>query len=64
MDTLSDSSLVFIAAGHFQLEIQVEGMGGGTGTGAAPIIGKALREKGTPTIGVVTTPFEFEGIST
>eukprot|EP01118_Nematostelium_gracile_P014125 TRINITY_DN5453_c0_g1_i1.p1 TRINITY_DN5453_c0_g1~~TRINITY_DN5453_c0_g1_i1.p1 ORF type:complete len:371 (-),score=114.95 TRINITY_DN5453_c0_g1_i1:73-1185(-) len=51
MDALSESSLVFIAAG----------MGGGTGTGAAPIIGKALRERGTPTIGVVTTPFEFEG---
>lgn len=43
--------MVFIAAG----------MGGGTGTGAAPIIAQAAREKGVLTVGVVTKPFMFEG---
>lgn len=37
------------------------GMGGGTGTGAAPVIAKYAREKGILTIGVVTKPFHFEG---
>ena len=37
------------------------GMGGGTGTGAAPIIAKAARERGILTVGVVTKPFQFEG---
>jgi cell division protein FtsZ len=37
------------------------GMGGGTGTGAAPIIAKAARERGILTVGVVTKPFHFEG---
>ncbi|HYZ47433.1 MAG TPA: cell division protein FtsZ [Sphingomonas sp.] len=37
------------------------GMGGGTGTGAAPVIAKAAREKGILTVGVVTKPFSFEG---
>ncbi|WP_088309540.1 cell division protein FtsZ [Novosphingobium sp. B 225] len=37
------------------------GMGGGTGTGAAPVIAKAAREKGVLTVGVVTKPFLFEG---
>ena len=37
------------------------GMGGGTGTGAAPIIARAAREKGVLTVGVVTKPFLFEG---
>ena len=37
------------------------GMGGGTGTGAAPIIAKAAKEKGILTIAVVTKPFDFEG---
>ena len=37
------------------------GMGGGTGTGAAPIIAKTARELGILTIGVVTKPFHFEG---
>ena len=45
------SNMVFIAAG----------MGGGTGTGAAPIIAKAARESGILTVGVVTKPFNFEG---
>ncbi len=38
------------------------GMGGGTGTGAAPIIAKACREQGILTVGVVTKPFHFEGV--
>lgn len=48
---LEGSHMVFIAAG----------MGGGTGTGAAPIIAKAARDKGVLTVGVVTKPFLFEG---
>jgi len=51
MSELSDCNMVFITAG----------MGGGTGTGAAPIIAKATREQGILTVGVVTKPFEFEG---
>ena len=46
-----DIDMVFITAG----------MGGGTGTGAAPVIAKAAREKGILTVGVVTKPFAFEG---
>jgi cell division protein FtsZ len=37
------------------------GMGGGTGTGAAPVIARACRERGILTVGVVTKPFHFEG---
>jgi cell division protein FtsZ len=37
------------------------GMGGGTGTGAAPVIAKCAREQGILTVGVVTKPFHFEG---
>ncbi len=37
------------------------GMGGGTGTGAAPVIARAARERGILTVGVVTKPFQFEG---
>jgi len=48
---LEGANLVFITAG----------MGGGTGTGAAPIIGEIARELGALTIGVVTKPFSFEG---
>lgn len=48
---LEGADLVFITAG----------MGGGTGTGAAPIIGEIAREMGALTIGVVTRPFSFEG---
>ncbi|MEE9381676.1 MAG: cell division protein FtsZ, partial [Hyphomonadaceae bacterium] len=48
---LDGAHMVFIAAG----------MGGGTGTGAAPVIAKAAREKGILTVGVVTKPFGFEG---
>ena len=37
------------------------GMGGGTGTGAAPVVAKAARDLGILTVGVVTKPFHFEG---
>ena len=37
------------------------GMGGGTGTGAAPVIARAAKEQGVLTVGVVTKPFQFEG---
>ncbi len=50
-DHLSGSHMVFITAG----------MGGGTGTGAAPVIARAAREQGILTVGVVTKPFSFEG---
>lgn len=46
-----DTQMVFITAG----------MGGGTGTGAAPVVAQAAREKGVLTIGIVTIPFLFEG---
>ena len=49
---LEANNMVFIAAG----------MGGGTGTGAAPVIAQAARERGILTVGVVTKPFQFEGI--
>jgi len=48
---LEGAHMCFIAAG----------MGGGTGTGAAPVIAKTAREKGILTVGVVTKPFTFEG---
>ncbi len=48
---LADSDMVFITAG----------MGGGTGTGAAPIVAAVARELGALTVGVVTKPFYFEG---
>ena len=48
---LSDSDMVFVTAG----------IGGGTGTGAAPVIAQISRELGALTIGVVTRPFTFEG---
>ena len=51
IDHLSGANMCFITAG----------MGGGTGTGAAPVIAKAARELGVLTVGVVTKPFSFEG---
>jgi cell division protein FtsZ len=51
LEHLSGSHMVFITAG----------MGGGTGTGAAPVIARAIREQGVLTVGVVTKPFAFEG---
>lgn len=50
-DHLNGSHMVFITAG----------MGGGTGTGAAPVVARAAREMGILTVGVVTKPFFFEG---
>lgn len=50
-DVIKGSDLVFITAG----------MGGGTGTGAAPVIAKLSRDLGCLTVGVVTKPFRFEG---
>jgi cell division protein FtsZ len=50
-DHLAGSHMVFVTAG----------MGGGTGTGAAPVIARAARSHGILTVGVVTKPFQFEG---
>ena len=50
-DALEGADMVFITAG----------MGGGTGTGAAPVIAKASKEMGILTVGIVTKPFSFEG---
>ena len=50
-DILRDADMVFVTAG----------MGGGTGTGSAPIIAKIARDHGALTVGVVTKPFDFEG---
>lgn len=50
-ECLEDVNMVFITAG----------MGGGTGTGAAPVIAKLAKEKGILTVAVVTKPFKFEG---
>ena len=49
--SLEGSDLVFIAAG----------MGGGTGTGAAPVVAEVAKQSGALTIGIVTKPFSFEG---
>ncbi len=51
MEHLQGAHMLFITAG----------MGGGTGTGAAPVIAEAARERGMLTVGVVTKPFHFEG---
>jgi len=48
---LRGSDMVFVAAGE----------GGGTGTGAAPVVAKIAKEVGALTVGIVTTPFKFEG---
>ena len=52
VDHLAGSHMAFITAG----------MGGGTGTGAAPVIARAAKEQGILTVGVVTKPFHFEGL--
>ena len=52
LESMQGSNMVFITAG----------MGGGTGTGAAPVIARIARESGILTVGVVTKPFHFEGI--
>ncbi|MBM3581397.1 MAG: cell division protein FtsZ, partial [Alphaproteobacteria bacterium] len=51
VEEVKGTHMAFIAAG----------LGGGTGTGAAPIIAKACRDNGILTVGVVTKPFQFEG---
>lgn len=51
LEVIGDADIVFITAG----------MGGGTGSGASPVIAKALRERGILTIAIVTKPFTFEG---
>ena len=50
-ELLLDAEMVFVTAG----------MGGGTGTGSAPVIARLAREIGALTVGVVTKPFQFEG---
>lgn len=50
-DIIKDADMVFVTCG----------MGGGTGTGAAPVIARMAKEKGILTVGVVTKPFKFEG---
>ncbi len=50
-DVVSGADMVFVTAG----------MGGGTGTGAAPVVARIARESGALTVGVVTKPFTFEG---
>lgn len=50
-DAIQGADMVFITAG----------MGGGTGTGAAPVVAKVARELGALTVGIVTKPFQFEG---
>ncbi|GHV78473.1 cell division protein FtsZ [Spirochaetia bacterium] len=50
-NVLKGSDMVFVTAG----------MGGGTGTGSAPVIAQVAKEQGALTVGVVTTPFEYEG---
>ena len=52
LEAMQGSNMVFITAG----------MGGGTGTGAAPVIARTARESGILTVGVVTKPFQFEGV--
>ncbi|MDE6733948.1 MAG: cell division protein FtsZ, partial [Desulfovibrio sp.] len=51
-DAIGDADMVFVTAG----------MGGGTGTGAAPVVAQAAKELGALTVGVVTTPFSWEGV--
>ncbi len=53
IEHLQSAHMVFITAG----------MGGGTGTGAAPVIARLAREHGILTVGVVTKPFQFEGVN-
>ena len=51
LDKVGDAEIVFLTAGA----------GGGTGSGASPVIAQALKEKGILTIGIITKPFNFEG---
>jgi len=51
-EAIRDSDMVFVAAG----------MGGGTGTGASPVLAQVIKETNALTVGIVTTPFAFEGL--
>lgn len=51
LEHIEDAHMLFVAAG----------MGGGTGTGAAPVIAQAARERGILTVAIITKPFQFEG---
>lgn len=59
LESIEDVQL-FLSSGTKMLFVTA-GMGGGTGTGAAPIIAKAAKEMGILTVGIVTLPFTFEG---
>lgn len=52
-DAIQGADMVFVTAG----------MGGGTGTGAAPVVAKIAKEMGALTVGVVTRPFGFEDVN-
>ena len=52
MEVMQGADMVFVTAG----------MGGGTGTGAAPIVAEIAKDLGALTVGIVTKPFNFEGI--
>ncbi|MBQ8664729.1 MAG: cell division protein FtsZ [Mailhella sp.] len=56
-----DIEEVRAAIGEADMVFVTAGMGGGTGTGAAPVVAKSAKEKGVLTVGVVTKPFRFEG---
>ncbi|MCB8995005.1 MAG: cell division protein FtsZ [Bacteroidales bacterium] len=56
MDTIKE-----VLSGNTRMVFITAGMGGGTGTGAAPVIAKAARELGLLTVAIVTIPFRFEG---
>jgi cell division protein FtsZ len=57
----SSQEIARILEGNTKMVFITAGMGGGTGTGAAPIIAKTAREMGILTVGIVTIPFKFEG---
>ncbi len=58
---LEDQRLISEALGGADMVFVTAGMGGGTGTGGAPVIARAARERGALTVGIVTRPFQFEG---
>lgn len=58
---LESISLIKDAIGEADMVFVTAGMGGGTGTGAAPIVAQAAKEMGALTVGIVTKPFIFEG---
>ena len=58
---LEDCSLLQEALAGAEMVFVTAGMGGGTGTGSAPVIAQIARDSGALTVGVVTKPFQFEG---